>query len=129
MSTSSIGSLLSSLGSTTNESLSQLLGESSSSSSTSSSENSAIQDAVNAILNSATNTSGSGIDVQSTVDAILEIDAAPEEQLQQQVTNLNTQTSALQSHPKRLDGFSDQPLCPDRFHRGFRGVVREFLEQ
>jgi len=105
MSTSSISSLLSSLGSTTNESLSQLLGESTSSSSTSSSENSATQDAVNAILNSATNTSGSGIDVQSTVDAILEIDAAPEEQLQQQVTNLNTQTSALQSIQSDLTAF------------------------
>jgi len=105
MSTSSIASLLSSLGSTTNESLSQLLGESSSSSSTSSGEQSAIQDAVNAILNSATNTSGSGIDVQSTVDAILEIDAAPEEQLQQQVTNLNTHTSALQSIQSDLTAF------------------------
>src|SRR5208337_853470 len=82
-----------------------LLGESGTSSSTSSSENSATQAAVNAILNSATNTSGSGIDVQSTVDAILEIDPAPEEQLQQQVTNLNTQTSALQSIQSDLTAF------------------------
>jgi flagellar hook-associated protein 2 len=73
------------------------LGESSTSSSTSSSQNSAIQDAVNAILNSATNTSGSGIDVTSTVDAILQIDAQPEVNLQNQVTALGTQTSALQS--------------------------------
>jgi flagellar hook-associated protein 2 len=51
---------------------------------------------VNAILNSATNTSGSGIDVTSTVDAILQIDAAPEIQLQNQLTGLNTQTAALQ---------------------------------
>jgi flagellar hook-associated protein 2 len=60
---------------------------------------------VNAILNSATNTSGSGIDVTSTVDAILEIDAAPEEALQQQVTSLNTQTSALQSLQSDITAF------------------------
>jgi len=105
MSSSSISSLLSSLGNTTNESLSELLGESSTSSSTSASENETLQEAVDAILNSATNTSGSGIDVTSTVDAILEIDAAPEEQLQQQVTNLNTQTSALQSIQSDLTAF------------------------
>jgi flagellar hook-associated protein 2 len=52
---------------------------------------------VNAILNSATNTSGSGIDVTSTVDAILQLDAAPEVNLQNQVTSLNSQTSALQT--------------------------------
>jgi len=52
---------------------------------------------VNAILNSATNTAGSGIDVTSTVDAILQIDAQPEVHLQNQVTALNTQTTALQS--------------------------------
>jgi flagellar hook-associated protein 2 len=97
MSTSSINSLLSSLNPSTNESLAELLGESSTSSSTSSSTNSAIQDAVNAILNSATNTSGSGIDVTSTVDAILQIDAAPEVNLQNQVTAFNAQTSALQT--------------------------------
>jgi flagellar hook-associated protein 2 len=97
MSTSSISSLLSSLNPTTNESLDELLGESSTSSSTSSSTNEALQDAVNAILNSATNTSGSGIDVTSTVDAILQIDAQPEVNLQSQVTALNSQTSALQT--------------------------------
>jgi len=52
---------------------------------------------VNAILNSATNTSGSGIDVTSTVDAILQIDAAPEVTLNAQVDALNAQTSSLQS--------------------------------
>jgi flagellar hook-associated protein 2 len=52
---------------------------------------------VNAILNSATNTAGSGIDVTSTVDAILQIDAQPEVNLQNQVTSLNSQTSALQT--------------------------------
>jgi flagellar hook-associated protein 2 len=52
---------------------------------------------VDAILNSATNTAGSGIDVTSTVDAILALDAAPEENLQNQVTTLNSQTSALQT--------------------------------
>jgi flagellar hook-associated protein 2 len=97
MSTSSINSLLSSLNPSSNESLAELLGESSTSSTTSSSTDSAIQDAVNAILNSATNTSGSGIDVTSTVDAILQIDAQPEVNLQSQVTSLNTQASALQS--------------------------------
>jgi flagellar hook-associated protein 2 len=81
----------------TNESLAELLGESSTSNSTSSSTDSAIQDAVNAILNSATNTSGSGIDVTSTVDAILQIDAQPEVNLENQVTTLNSQTSALQT--------------------------------
>ncbi len=100
MSTSSIGSLLSSLStSATNETLAQLLGETSttSSSNTNSSTNAAILDAVNAILNSATNTSGSGIDVTATVDAILEADAAPEETLDQDVTNLNSQNTALQT--------------------------------
>ena len=97
MSTSTISSLLSSLNPSTNESLAELLGESSTSSSTTSSTNEAIQDAVNAILNSATNTSGSGIDVTSTVDAILQIDAQPDVNQQNQVTALNSQTSALQS--------------------------------
>jgi flagellar hook-associated protein 2 len=96
MSTSSISSLLSALNPSTNESVAELLGESTTSS-TSSSQNAAIQDAVNAILNSATNTSGSGIDVTSMVDAILELDAAPEINLQNQVTALNSQTSALQT--------------------------------
>ncbi len=97
MSTSSISSLLSSLNPSTSESVTELLGESSTSSSTSSSTNAALQDAVNAILNSATNTSGSGIDVTSTVNAILQIDAQPEVNLQSQVTALGTETSALQS--------------------------------
>jgi flagellar hook-associated protein 2 len=97
MSTSGINSLLSALNPSTNETLAELLGESSTSSSTSASENEAILSAVDAILNSATNTSGSGIDVTSTVDAILEIDAAPEVNLQNQVTALGTQTSALQN--------------------------------
>lgn len=106
MSTSSItNSLLSSLGVSTSESISQLLGQSSTSTSSTASENSAIQDAVNAILNSATNTSGSGIDVTSTVDAILEIDAQPEEQLQTQATNLNSQTTALQGLQSDLTAF------------------------
>jgi flagellar hook-associated protein 2 len=96
--TSSLSSLLNSLN-PSNESLAELLGESSTSNSTSNNAgtNAAVEDAVDAILNSATNTSGSGIDVTSTVDAILEIDAAPEESLQNQVTTLNSQTSALQT--------------------------------
>jgi flagellar hook-associated protein 2 len=96
--TSSISSLLNSLN-PSNESLAELLGESTTSNSTTnnSSTDSAILDAVDAILNSATSTSGSGIDVTSTVDAILELDAEPEENLQNQVTALNSQTSALQT--------------------------------
>ena len=105
MSTSSINSLLSSVGSSTNESISQLLGQTGTSSTTNASENSAIQDAVNAILNSATSTAGSGIDVQTTVDAILAIDAAPEVKLQNQVTTLNTQTSTLQGLQSDLTAF------------------------
>jgi flagellar hook-associated protein 2 len=99
MSTSSINSLLSSLNPSTNESLAELLGESSTSNSTATnaSNNAVLQDAVNAILNSATNTAGSGIDVTSTVDAILQIDAQPEVNLQSQVTALNAQTTALQA--------------------------------
>jgi len=101
MSTSSISSLLSSLSSSSTDALSQLLGTSSSSSS--SSVPTAVQEAVNAILNSATSTSGSGIDVQSTVDALLEIEAAPEKQLQDQVTTLDTQNSALQTLESDLE--------------------------
>jgi flagellar hook-associated protein 2 len=96
MSTSGLSSLLSSLNPSTNESLAELLGESSTSSAQTASTNSTIQDAVNAILNSATNTSGAGIDVTSTVNAILQIDAQPEVNLQSQVTTLGTQTTALQ---------------------------------
>ncbi len=96
--TSSITSLLNSLN-PSNESLAELLGESSTSNTTSnnSSADSAVMDAVDAILNSATNTSGTGLDVTSTVDAILQLDAVPEENLQSQVTALNSQTSALQT--------------------------------
>jgi flagellar hook-associated protein 2 len=101
MSTSGINSLLSSLGSSSTESLSELLGESTNAN-TNAGDTSALQDAVNAILNSATTTSGSGIDVQSTVDAILQIDAAPEIQLQGQVTTLNAQTAALQQIESNL---------------------------
>jgi flagellar hook-associated protein 2 len=97
MSTSGITSLLSALNPSTNESLAELLGESNTSSTTLASTNAGIQDAVNAILNSATNTAGSGIDVTSTVDAILQIDAQPEVNLQNQVTALNSQTSALKT--------------------------------
>jgi flagellar hook-associated protein 2 len=101
--TSSLSSLLASIN-PTNESLAELLGEtgSSTSSSTSTTANAAIQDAVDAILNSATNTSGSGIDVTSTVDAILEIDSAPEISLQNQVTADNSETSALTTIEKDL---------------------------
>jgi flagellar hook-associated protein 2 len=60
---------------------------------------------VNAILNSATSTSGSGLDVQATVDAILQADAAPEIQLQSQLTSLNTQTAALQQIESDLAAF------------------------
>jgi len=98
MSTSSINSLLNTLN-PSNESIAELLGESTTSNSTTnnSSTDAAVLDAVDAILNSATNTSGSGIDVTSTVDAILELDAEPEENLQNQVTALNSQTSTLQT--------------------------------
>jgi len=96
--TSSLTSLLNSLN-PSNETLTELLGESTTSNSASnnSSADAAVLDAVDAILNSATNTSGSGIDVTSTVDAILELDAVPEENLQNQVTSLKAQTSALQT--------------------------------
>jgi flagellar hook-associated protein 2 len=98
MSTSSINSLLNTL-SPSNESLAELLGESTTNNTTSNNQSTdaAVLDAVDAILNSATNTSGSGIDVTSTVDAILELDAEPEENLQNQVTALNSQASALQT--------------------------------
>ena len=94
MGTSGINSLLSSLNTTSNQSLSSLLGEPNSGDSNAG-DTAALQTAVNAILNSASNTSGSGLDVQSTVDAILQIDAQPEINLQNQVTALNSQTSAL----------------------------------
>jgi flagellar hook-associated protein 2 len=125
MSTSSINSLLSSLSSSSNnESISQLLGQNSTSSNTStnSSANTAIQDAVNAILNSATNTSGSGIDVTSTVDAILQLDAAPEQQLQNQITTLNSQTSALQTLQSDLTAFQTSIQALTDFTGDFGGV-------
>ena len=102
MGTSSINSALSS---TTSQSISELLGQTATSSSTKGSSNAAIQSAVNAILNSATQTAGSGIDVQSTVDAILQIAAAPEIKLQSQVTTLNNQTAALQGIQGNITAF------------------------
>ena len=102
MGTSSINSALSS---TTSQSISELLGQTATSSSTKGSSNAAIQSAVNAILNSATQTAGSGIDVQSTVDAILQIAAAPEIKLQSQVTTLNNQTAALQGIQGNIAAF------------------------
>jgi flagellar hook-associated protein 2 len=123
MSTSSVNSLLSSLGSSSTESISQLLGQSSSSTSTNASTSSAIQDAVNAILNSATNTAGSGIDVTSTVDAILQIDATPEINLQTQVTNLNTQTTALQGIQSDLTAFQTSLQALTDFNGDFGGLT------
>jgi flagellar hook-associated protein 2 len=124
MSTSSItNSLLSSLGISNNESISQLLGETSTSNSSSASGNSAIQDAVNAILNSATNTSGSGIDVTSTVDAILEIDAQPEVNLQNQIADLNSQTSALQGIQSDLTAFQTSLQALTNFTGDFGGLT------
>jgi flagellar hook-associated protein 2 len=121
MSTSSINSLLSSLN-TSGESLSELLGETSSSTSASASENSTILDAVDAILNSATNTSGSGIDVTSTVDAILEIDAAPEETLQAEVTADNAQTSSLQSLQSDISALQTSLQALTDFNGDFGGL-------
>jgi flagellar hook-associated protein 2 len=125
MSTSSINSLLSSLdNSNSSESLSQLLGQTSTSSSTStnSSTNEALQDAVNAILNSATQTSGSGIDVTSTVDAILQIDAAPEETMDAQVAALNAQTSSLQSLQSDITAFQTSLQALTNFTGDFGGL-------
>ena len=125
MSTSSITSLLSSLGSSsTSESLSQLLGETSSTNSTSTNAtaNSAILDAVDAILNSATNTAGSGIDVTSTVDAILEIDAAPEETLDAEVSADNAQISSLQSLQSNIAAFQNSLQSLTDFTGDFAGL-------
>lgn len=123
MSTSSItNSLLSSLGVSTNDSISQLLGQNSTSTTNTATENAAIQDAVNAILNSATNTAGSGIDVSSTVDAILEIDAQPEENLQSQETSLNNQTTALQGVQSDLAAFQTSLQALTDFTGDFTGV-------
>lgn len=124
MSTNSItSSLLSSLGVSSNESISQLLGQSSTSNSSSTSENSALQSAVNAILNSATNTSGSGIDVTSTVDAILQIDAQPEINLQNQITSLNSRTSALQGLQSDLTAFQTSLQALTDFSGDFGGLT------
>ncbi len=125
MSTSSLSSLLSSLGSSSTESLAELLGQSSTSSATSANatENAAIQDAVNAVLNSATNTSGSGIDVTSTVDAILQIDSAPEQQLDNQVTALKTQTTALQGIQSDLTAFQTSLQTLTNYTGDFGGLT------
>jgi len=124
MSTSSVSSLLSSLGSSSTESLSQLLGQSSSSgsSSTNSSTTEAIQSAVNAILNSATNTSGSGIDVTSTVDAILQIDAAPEQTLNAEVAADQAQTTSLQSLQSDISAFQTSLQTLTNFTGDFGGL-------
>lgn len=123
MSTSSISSLLSSLASgSTTESLSQLLGQTSTSTSTNSSTTSAVQDAVNAILNSATNTSGSGIDVTATVDAILEIDAAPEETMVAKVDAYNAHISSLQSLQSEITAFQTSLQTLTNFTGDFGGV-------
>jgi flagellar hook-associated protein 2 len=77
---------------------------------------------VNAIMNSVTNTSGSGIDVTSTVDAILEIDAQPEINLQDQVTSLNTQTSTLQTLQSDLTAFQSSLQALTDFNGDFGGL-------
>jgi flagellar hook-associated protein 2 len=78
---------------------------------------------VNAILNSATSTSGTGIDVQSTVNAILQIDAAPELQLQDQVTTLNTKTVALKSIESDLEAFQTSVQALSDFNGAFSAVA------
>jgi flagellar hook-associated protein 2 len=99
MSTSGINSLLSSLGSLSTAQNPTGI------SSSNLAVPAALQTAVNAILNSATSTSGSGIDVQSTVDAILQIKSAPQQLLQQQETTLNTQSEALKTIEADLEAF------------------------
>ncbi len=123
MGTSSISSLLSSLGGASGTpSLDQLLGLTSSSSSTSTSDTSAIQTAVNAILNSATNTTGSGIDVTSTVDAILQVDAQPEINLNSSVDALNAQSSALQGLQNEIAAFQTSLQSLTDFSGDFGGL-------
>ncbi len=125
MSTSSISSLLSSLtsGSST-PSLADLLGQSTNSSSSSSASGSdAIQTAVNAILNSATGTSGSGIDVASTVDAILETDAQPEINLDSQVSALNTESTVLQNLQSEVNSFQTSLQALTDFTGDFGGLT------
>ena len=65
----------------------------------------------------------------STVDAILQIDAAPEQQLQTQVTNLNTQTSALQGIQSDITAFQSSLEALTDFTGDFSASVREFFEQ
>jgi flagellar hook-associated protein 2 len=77
---------------------------------------------VNSILNSATNTSGSGIDVTSTVDAILQIDAAPEQTLDARVDALNAQTSSLQSLQGDITAFQTSLQTLTDFTGDFGGL-------
>jgi flagellar hook-associated protein 2 len=77
---------------------------------------------VNAILNSATNTSGSGIDVTSIVDAILEIDAAPEETMDAQVAAYNAQISSLQSLQSDITAFQTSLQTLTNFTGDFGGL-------
>jgi flagellar hook-associated protein 2 len=119
MSTSSISSILSSLASLL-DSASTSGTLSSSSGSTSSS---AIQTAVNAVLNSATNTSGSGIDVTSTVNAILQAESGPLTQMQQQETTLNTQTSALKTLESDLESFQSSVYALNDISGAFSAVA------
>ena len=60
---------------------------------------------MNAILNSATNTSGSGIDVTSTVDAILEPTPPRRRPWTPRCAADNAQTSALQSLQSDITAF------------------------
>jgi flagellar hook-associated protein 2 len=111
---SSLASLLSSTSTT---------GLTSSTSGTSTAASSAVQDAVNAILNSATNTSGSGLDVQSTVNAILQLESGPVQQLQQQETTLNTQAAALKSIESDLEAFQTSVYALNDFSGAFGALA------
>lgn len=95
MSTSGINPLTSSLASSYG----------SQSATNSSQTNESLLNSVNSILNSASGTSGSGIDVTSTVNSILSLLRAPEQLMQQQETTLNTQASALKSIESDLESF------------------------
>jgi flagellar hook-associated protein 2 len=77
---------------------------------------------VNAILNSATNTSGSGIDVTSTVDAILQLDAAPEETLDAQVSADQAQITSLQSLQSDITAFQTSLQTLTDFTGDFGGL-------
>ena len=121
MSTSGINSLLSALNPSTTETLAQLLGKSNSS--TNPSTSTAIQQAVNSILNSATNTSGSGIDVTVTVNAILQIEAQPEINLQSRVTAFNAQTNALKTIQSDLAAFQTSVRALNDADGAFSQVV------